>query len=164
MMVFRLTEKLAKKLKEEPVASKEPLRCDPYLEWYASLFRFNRAQYVITMNAASLLTVVDHGRGITDDNSYLRSVLPMIGEMLEKYDCRLIFQRVIAPNCGKIRFGKTTDKSALGSMNRMIFTIKCICEQEEISPWDMGLEVNKMIWKPIDYLTPVEAFKRMKRE
>jgi len=63
-MIFRLTQKLAKKIHEFPVKSVLPAE-NPYLDWTADLFYVNRAQYVIATNTQSLYSVIMHGKGVT---------------------------------------------------------------------------------------------------
>ena len=61
-MIFRLSQKLAKKLK---VSSLKPASADPnpFADWSAHLFTADRTQYLILTNTPSLYSMVIYGRG-----------------------------------------------------------------------------------------------------
>ncbi|MCL4195363.1 MAG: hypothetical protein KJZ87_26730 [Thermoguttaceae bacterium] len=67
-MIFRLSRKLAAKLKEGSLPSL-PLDENPYADWSAHLFTADRTQYIIISNTKSLYSVVLYGRGITDSSA-----------------------------------------------------------------------------------------------
>jgi hypothetical protein len=71
-MIFRISQKLAKKLKEGELPSL-PLDENPYADWSAHLFTVARTQYIIMANTKSLYSVVMYGTGITDDS---RAIAP----------------------------------------------------------------------------------------
>jgi hypothetical protein len=60
-MVFRLSQKLGKKLKEGTLPSLPPDE-NPYADWSAHLFTADRTQYIIVTNTKSLYSVVMFGR------------------------------------------------------------------------------------------------------
>ena len=55
-MIFRLSQKLATKLKEGGLPSL-PLDDNPYADWSAHLFTADRAEYIIPANTKSLYSV-----------------------------------------------------------------------------------------------------------
>jgi hypothetical protein len=59
-MIFRLTQKLATKLKEGRLPSLPPDE-SPYADWSAHLFTADRTQYIIVTNTKSLYSVVMYG-------------------------------------------------------------------------------------------------------
>lgn len=69
-MIFRLSQKLAKKIKAGPLAS-VPLNENPYADWSAHLFTVNRTQYIILSNTKSLYSCVMFGAGITNDSVFI---------------------------------------------------------------------------------------------
>jgi len=56
-MIFRLSQKLATKLKEGSLPE-VPLDENPYADWSAHLFTADRAQYIIVTNTRALYSVV----------------------------------------------------------------------------------------------------------
>ena len=78
-MIFRITDKLARKIKESPQESL-PLAESPYLDWTANLFYVNKAQYIIVTNTQSLYSIIMHGKGITDDSKFIDHVTRRIDQ------------------------------------------------------------------------------------
>ena len=161
-MIIRFTEKLAKKLKLGPITKIDDKPDNPYLEWYANYFTANRVQYVMVTNAASLLTIVMYGRGMTDNDSFLKQVTSQLGDYLKEIDCELIFSRIIAPNFGMARLSKTADRSVLGTMKLMAEILKIKLEAVELCPMDLTEYINTNNFNAIDFQQPIEAFKALK--
>jgi len=157
-MILRITENLAKKL-TIALCRTEGEKVSAFEEWYANLFTFQRTQYILVTNAKSLFSFVMYGKGISNDNIFLQRTVSELGEILRDYELDLIWQRIIIPTTGKVAISKTSSKAVLGSMNDMIFQAKCILESDELSPYDLSFELNKIIFKYIAYKKPIEAFR-----
>jgi hypothetical protein len=56
-MLLRLSRKLAKKLHETGLNSATPEK-DPYADWYARVFSFDRVRYIVALNTSSLLATI----------------------------------------------------------------------------------------------------------
>jgi len=80
-MIFRLSQKLANKLKIR-VAGSLPSESNPFADWSANLFTVQRAQYIILTNTASLYSVVMLGRGIANERRFASAALDSIREFL----------------------------------------------------------------------------------
>jgi hypothetical protein len=63
-MIFRLSQKLATKIKEVTLPAL-PLDDNPFADWSAQLFVADRTQYVLLSNTQSLYSTVIYGKGIT---------------------------------------------------------------------------------------------------
>jgi hypothetical protein len=70
-MIFRLSQKLAKKVKAAPTDVLSP-ELNPYADWSGHLFTSDRTQFILLTNTASLYSTVIHGRGVTCDNELLK--------------------------------------------------------------------------------------------
>ena len=118
-MIFRLSQKLAKKLKMPvpPAAAADP---NPLADWSAHLFTADRSQYLIVTNTPSLYSTVIHGRGIANDSQFLDRALSAIREFTEADGLELIYQRLIAPASGTVRFASALNRSVTGSMNDLV--------------------------------------------
>ena len=80
-MIFRLSQKLAKKIKEAPKQSLPP-EPNPFADWSGHLFTADRTQYMILTNTPSLYSAVMYGRGITNDSQFLDRALNCIRELM----------------------------------------------------------------------------------
>ena len=160
-MIFRFTEKMAKKLKLGPLTKINDQPSNPYLEWYANYFIVDRMQIILVTNAASLLSVVMHGRKITNDALFFKQFMDQLGDYLKEIDCELIFHRIIAPKIGTARLSKTTDRSILGSMSEMKKHIE-IRYMKDWSPMELTGLVNDVYLNGIGSKKPRNVFKTLK--
>lgn len=160
-MIIRFTDKLSKKLKLGKISRIEKYP-GPFLEWYAHLFSIQRTQYILVAEATSLYTVIMYGRGVVDDNTFLKHFFSFLRENLEEIEGRMIYERIIAPNSARITLSKTINKSVLGSINEMVNISKIVVESEDMSPFDLSDYLNNTLFKFINYKSPLAAFKSMK--
>ena len=142
-MIFRLSQKLAKKLKVGTLASL-PLDDNPYADWSAHLFTADRTQYIIVANTKSLYSVVMFGKGIADDCRFIQRALDNIREFMEDDGQAFVYQRFLAPASERVRFAKATDRSVTGSVNELVKFAKFWLEQDELSPYRIGFRLNDM--------------------
>jgi len=162
-MVFRLSRKLAKKLKAAATDTL-PLDENPYADWSAHLFTAGRTQYIIVTNTKSLYSVVMQGRGITSDRQFIERALNTVREFMEDDGQAFVYQRFIAPASKKARFGKALNRSVIGSMNDLIEFAKMWLIEEDISPHDVGFKLNDVLLSALatkespGYGKPREAF------
>lgn len=147
-MIFRLTQKMAKKIKESP-SLHCPVPGSPYLDWSAHLFTAQRAQYVIVANSISLYSIVLHGRGITDNASFIDHVMSQIAEFMSSDGYEFQFRRLIAPNATETLFVKMSDRRVPGSMNDMIRIATLHLTEGRLSPFEAAEKINPM---PMSYL------------
>jgi len=153
-MIFRLSQKLAKTLKEGTLTSLT-LDENPYADWSANLFTADRTQYIILTNTQSLYSVVMFGKGIANDSRFIGRALDNIREFMEDDGQAFVYQRFISPASGNVRFAKSLNRSVTGSMNDMIFHAKVWLTEGELSPHDVGFKLNQI---------PMSAIKGMKSE
>ena len=104
-MIFRLSQKLAKKLK---VYSLKPAPADPnpFADWSAHLFTADRTQYVLLTNTPSYYSTVIYGRGISNDSQFLDRALSSIREFMEADVQEYIFKRFVAPAAATAQFAR----------------------------------------------------------
>ena len=159
-MIFRLTEKLAKKIKVAPL---QPIPADPnpYADWTAHLFTTARTQYILVSNTESLYSVVMPGKGVTSDSAFLHAVANAIGEFLPADGNEFIFKRFIAPEMGKAAFAKTLNRSVTGSMNDLIFQAKIDLLHFSLSLSDVSSRLNEVPMSFLEYKHPRNVFMTM---
>ena len=159
-MIFRLTQKLAKKVKLPPLPA-QPEGENPFIDWTAHLFRAERAQYIIVTNTASLYSLVMYGRGITDDNDLIKDVLSFMREFMADDGCEFIYRRLISPHTARISLAKATNRHVIGSMNELIYESKLYLTERQLSPFETSQQINETLMSYLDYKNPREAFKAL---
>jgi hypothetical protein len=143
-MIFRLSQKLATKLKVGKLPP-VPLDENPYADWSAHLFTVARTQYIIVANTQSMYSVVFYGKGITDDSEFISRALNALGEFMEDDGQSFVYQRLIAPTSGNVKFAKALDRSTVGSINELVKFATYYLQDDEISPHDLGFKLNEIL-------------------
>ncbi len=165
-MIFRLSQKLATKLKEGNLPA-VPLDENPYADWSAHLFTVARTQYIIVANTRALYSVVFYGKGITDYSEFISRALSSLREFMEHDGQSFVYQRLIAPTSGSIRLAKALDRSVTGSINELVKFATVWLEEGEVSPHDLGFKLNDVLLSALapskkdGYGKPNEAFKAL---
>jgi len=160
-MIFRLTQKLAKKFKLPPLPA-QPKGQNPFIDWTAHLFTAERVQYIIVTNTASLYSLVMYGRGITDDNEFIQSTLSFMRDIMTDNGCEFIFRRLIAPHTTRLSLAKATNRHVIGSMNELIFEAKLYLTERQMSPFETSRQINETLMSYLGYNSPKEAFRQLK--
>lgn len=94
-MIFRLSAKLATKLKVTP-SKALPLDKNPFADWSGHAFTAARTQFVIVTNTASLYSTVFYGRGVPSDSHFIERALSSVREFMEDDGLAFIYQRMSA--------------------------------------------------------------------
>jgi len=160
-MIFRLTQKLAKKFKLPPLPA-QPECQNPFIDWTTHLFRAERSQYIIVTNTASLYSLVMYGRGITDDNEFIQRTFSFMRELMAADGCEFIYQRLIAPHTTRLSLAKATNRHVIGSMNELIFEAKLYLTERQLSPFETSHQINETLMSYLGYNSPKEAFRQLK--
>src|ERR1035438_10183508 len=161
-MIFRLSQKLDSKI-EAGALPPLPLDENPFVDWSAHLFVADRTQYIILSNTPSLYSVVLYGKGITNDSDFIERALSNIREFMEADGQEFVYRRFIAPASGTVRFAKALDRSVTGSMNELIMHATDWLVEGELSPFDIGFQLNDILLSAIArdkaeaYRTPRDA-------
>jgi hypothetical protein len=157
-MIFRLTQKLARKVKLPPL-QKLPSGQNPFIDWTAHLFTAEHTQYIIVTNTASLYSLIMYGRGITDDNELVQRMLEFMREYMVDDGCEFLYRRLIATHATTVSFAKSTNRQVIGSMNELILEARFYMTERLLSPFETSQQINKTIMSYLDYNSPKEAFK-----
>lgn len=163
-MMIRLTERLAKKIKEPELRSL-PLDPNPFADWTARLFTSDRTQYILITNSASLYSVVIYGKGITDDNAFIHAMTDSLRDVMEEDGFEEVYYKQVAPQLARISFAKTVSKSVTGSMNQLAFYAQAHLRTGEVSPYDVSLGLNETLMTyQKAYHKPKEMFRHAAQE
>jgi hypothetical protein len=157
-MIFRLSQKLAKKLKS-PLPKSAPADPNPFADWSAHLFTADRTQYLILTNTPSLYSTVIYGRGISNDSEFLNRALSSIREFMVDDGQEFIFRTFVAPASVSVRLASALNRSVTGSMNDLICHAQMWLTEGDLSPFDVGIKLNDMPMSLLDYRKPREVFK-----
>lgn len=160
-MLFRLTQKMAKKIKESPTMIC-PVSANPYIDWSAHLFTAERAHYIIITNSTSLYSIILHGRGITDDANFIDHVMSEMANFMCQDGYEFQFRRLIAPNATESLFVKLSDRRVMGSMNDLVRMAKWHLIEGQVSPFDTAEKINTAPMSYLGYDHPKRAFGKMK--
>lgn len=156
-MIFRLTQKLAKKIKITPAAALSP-HDDPFLDWTVNLFMVSRWQCLILTNSASLYSVVFPGKGIPSQKAFVEQGLKVLRENLARDGFLNFFKTRIAPAAHSVSFCKAGDRSVLASMNQLVYLAKSdLIEIGHPLPI-VNQQLNRTPMSKLKYRYPVEGF------
>jgi Domain of unknown function (DUF6933) len=139
-MIIRLSQKLAKKIKESPTESL-PADPNPFADWSAHFFTADRAQYIILMNTPSLYSVVMYGRGVANDDQFLDCAIENLRDFMIHDGLESIYTQFIVPVSKTVRFSKALNRSAIGSMNELIAFAKLDLVENELPLIDTSLRL-----------------------
>ena len=148
-----LTQKLRKKLNEDELTA-TPVPSTPHLRWYGNLFRHRQTQYILVTNASSLYSVVVYGRGVTDTDLLLKSIIPALREQMDDDGMKLIYERCIAPYLGSVVLAATDSRSVLGSMNDMVNCSKVLLDRFDYAACDLAGQLNSIPYSAVKYESP----------
>jgi hypothetical protein len=140
-MNFRLTQRLAKKIKVAKL-TRAPLHVDRYADWTARLFTADRTPYILISHTQSLYSAVMFGQGITDDNRFLQRALDALRETMEDDGLELIYANFVGPASASVRFCGALDRSVTGSMNELEAEAKYLLSGGDMAPFDVGFQLN----------------------
>jgi len=159
-MIYRLTNKLAKKIKEHPTHALD-FSGNPFLDWAAEAFIAERTHYILITHSASLLSCVMHGRGITDDASFLDRANEAIGSCLRENGFEFIFESIIAPRMGEVTFSKVGNRQLTGIMVDLVKHAKLAVERYGAAPDEIGRRLNEIPQCTQKEVFPIKAFGKL---
>lgn len=168
-MIFRPTLKLATKIKAGKLGPLPPAE-DPLADWSSHLFVANRVQYILLSNTRSLYSTAIYGRDVTDVDGFIKGALAALEASLEADGLEDVYRRHILPSTGPILLAGASSRSVTGSMNELITSAKSLLSDADVSPFDLGVQLNGVLLSAISfggkdkYTTPRAALKVMLKD
>ncbi len=159
-MIVRVSAKLGKKIHVSPAKSL-PADPNPFADWSTHLFTADRAQYILITNTPSLYSMVMYGRGITDESEFLSRITTYMREFTRDDGHAFLFERLIAPSPASFAFSKALNRAVIGSMNDLVAEAKFNLIEQDMSPYDASLQLNRMPMTYLKYDNPREAFLKL---
>jgi hypothetical protein len=150
MVIFRCTQKLAKRFKIE-IEKDLPERSSTNMlgDWYFNYFTFERKYYLLGISEKSLLPVVIPAREIRDFPERFCVALRELLEVLEIDDgliaCELADMRIV-------HYGKTQSKTVLGCQNDCIRIVRYMMRDDPLSSLlEQSLKLSRIPFKTVGY-------------
>lgn len=159
-MIIRVSGKLGEKIHRTP-DEKIPMHENPYLDWSAHLFRAPRKEYMLVTNTASLYSILFPGRGVTDENEFLKTVARQLDEILGEDGFQSIYETIIEPKIEEPHFSKALNRSVIGSMNDLVKHAEIHLTKQDLSPLKAAQKLNDIPFSYLDYQKPKEAFREL---
>ncbi|NMC43131.1 MAG: hypothetical protein GYA46_04360 [candidate division Zixibacteria bacterium] len=156
-MIFRITQRLARKIKVTPAAAVPPHE-NPFLDWTANLFMVSRWQCILLTNTKTLYSAVLPGKGVPNERALVECGMKALRDNMMLDGIANIFDMAIAPDLESVSLCKAGDRSVLASMNQLIYQVKCdLMEIGHPLPL-VNHRLNRTIMSKLKYHFPVEEF------
>ncbi len=149
-MIFRITQKLAKKIKAVPAAALPPHE-NPLLDWTANLFMVSRWQCIILTNSASLYSVVFPGKGVPNGQAFVEQGMNALRDNMALDGIVSTFDTKIASALDSVSFCKTGDRRVLASMNQLVCQVKCDLLEMGHSLPVVNRRLNRIVMSKLSY-------------
>ena len=132
---LRCTAKLLRRLRWERLPEPGPATA-ALGDWYANLFTLQRQPLVICVSERSLLTVVFPARGLSEISvHFLRGLRDRLQRLRVPPE---VIERELA-HYVPLAFGKTANRSTIGSMNEFVFQLKAKVDYDPDWQWTPSL-------------------------
>ena len=155
-MVFRITQKLAKKIKVVPPAALPP-HDNPLIDWTAHLFRVSRWQCIILKNSRCLYSIVMAGKGVASERSFSEQAQKCVREYMMLDGVGYLIDTHVAGHADFMTLCKASDRRVLGSMNDLIHHAKLYLLEMGLPMSLVNLRLNEMPMSVLEFRNPKET-------
>lgn len=161
-MFLACTKKLVDVLKIK-LPDVTPLRPEPFYEWHANLFVFDRRKGVIMMNNQTRYCVVLYGLKVEHFKKFDQIALSAIEQTFlgEGFSESAVAQYI--NHCGHVVFTKTHDRSVISQMNDMLYLTSCWIEgylpASEICMVDFSKKLGEVPVGSLKYAYPIDRLR-----
>jgi hypothetical protein len=158
-MIFRLSDKLNANIKAGPLATL-PADENPFADWSAGLFLVGRTQYILLTNTKSLYSTVLPGKAITDEKTFVERALSSLREFMDADGQEGVYERLVAPLSGSVRFVKALNRSVTGSMNDMTKHAAYWLAAGDVAPIEIGSRLKGIPMSALKHESSTHGFPR----
>lgn len=162
-MLIECTKKLSDAMKIKP-ANIVPIKREPFFEWHANLFTFQRRKGVFLMNNQTRYSITLYGLKAEHFKKFDSIVLSAIKETFLAEGFSEDQVDAYIEKCGEVILTKTHDRSILGQMNDFFFAVTSKLEDYIPSETLNIIEVNKWTGKLLcgtfGHMYPIEILKK----
>lgn len=142
-MVFRLTNKLFKRIREKP-PNEIVEETNPFLDWAADHFTVDGYRFIIVTNCASVLSWVFPAKGINDSNGFVKAANRAMETCLREYGFHFQWERMIVPSLVSVHLRKVADPSMSGVLTDLVRHAKYYLSNPNMTPHQASLLLNEM--------------------
>jgi hypothetical protein len=160
MMIIRTSASLNKRIHVYPEEAL-PLCPNPYTDWTARLFTADCGEYIIVTNTTSLYSALMSGAGVTDEDTFIQRSIVAIRDQLDEDGKAFLFERLVAPETGRIAFSKTLNASVTKSMNAIVRRATFYIEERGHSAFAAARLLGGYPMVELEHASPREAFVKM---
>lgn len=136
-----------------------------HVDWCAHTFTAQRFRYTILTNTHSFLSVVMRGSGIGDENDFIRATIGALREYLVSSDRRRVWEQLMEPAAGEVRFARIPDRRVMGTINELVFQATVELIEGGLSPHETSDRLNQVplsaLWNRGPTISPGETFDAM---
>lgn len=155
-LIFRITQKLTKKIKVVPAAAMPP-HANPFLDWTAHLFMVSRWQCILLTNSQCLYSVVIAGKGVANEKAFLEQGVNALRDYMAIDGCESIFDTHLAHYPWPAMLCKAGDRRVLGSMNDLIYQAKGYLLEVGLPLPFVNMRLNETPMSMLDHRHPKTA-------
>lgn len=142
-----------------------PIKREPFYEWHANLFLFDRRKGVILMNNQTRYTIVLYGLKLEHFKEFNSIVLSAIEENYAAEGVSADKITAYIEHCKDIIYTKTHDRSLLGQVNDFLISISWEIENHLPSRSINMIELNKwvnnnLLCGGLGYCHPIELLRK----
>lgn len=161
-MVFRLTNKLLKKIKESPPSQLREAE-NPFVDWAADHFTVKGSRYIIVTNCESVLTWVYPAKGVNDSDRFIKFSLEAIENCLRENHFDLHWERIVVPSLKEIHFRKVADRNITGIMMDLVKHAKFYLSDyyDELSLYEISMRLSEIPQLSREIVFPRQAFRSL---
>ena len=158
-MIFRLSQKLAKKIKVGKL-TEMPLSANQFADWSSNVFNVGRTQYIILSNTKSLYSCLMLAKGVMNETVFVERASTAIHDFLRHDGQSLDLQDITEDTTS---FAKALSRSVIGSTNDLMFGAKLLLA-DGIDCHEVAIRLNETPLKVLTnangraYANPREAF------
>lgn len=160
-MIFRLSQKLAARIKISASLAQLSPHENPFADWSAHQFAAGRTQYLIFCNTRSLYCTLLPAKGVTSDKTFVTRTLESLGHFMAYDGLEHLHRQCVLPVSGQASFAKPVSRSLISSMNDLIVHARLWLVEESLSPHDAAFKLNDIPFSSLDYRNPREVFTGM---
>ena len=141
-MIYRITNKLAKKIKEKPV---ESLSTDPnpFLDWSADHFVAGGLHHIVLMHNPSIMSLYFLSKGVTNSETFLIRANDNIRGGLCMYGFDSVYHTHIEPYFGNFRFPTFENRKLSGIMVDLVKHAKFLASYYDHLPFELTTKLNE---------------------
>lgn len=155
-MIIRLLASLAKLVHAKDL-SELPLAEDPWVDWSAQEFVFQKRSLILLFNTRSFYSVLSSAEDIDDLQNLSVHIVATLHDYLKNDGFAEMYEEHLEPVTQSIVFAKPVSRSVTSSMSDQMTRTKWGMEKDKISLAAMSRLLNNVPLKSLEFRSPREV-------